>query len=236
MLDRQTRLMRVIESSSSLSFAAFAYVGVEVTAACALEARVPKNSSKIVPGRTVKFTAVWFPFIAMTAYVLAGFLVAIDIPWNLASLPTSQISGTSKRDVIGGQMVDSAESNCSTAGQTSSAFIIATEIIGNNRLNDAINIFLVFTALTCANTNLFVASRALFSLVRDIDGGKGKAWDLRVLAWLGTTNRFKVPSRALLFTCIFTWIPWLSFAKQDCEGNSIAETVSTEQVFFDSRS
>ncbi|KAI9685676.1 MAG: hypothetical protein M1822_004236 [Bathelium mastoideum] len=171
---------------SSLSFAAFAYIGIEVAAACALEARVPKNSSNIVPGRTVKFTAIWFPFIAMIVYVLAGFLVAIDIPWNLTSLPTSQISGTGKRDVIADQTANGTESHCSTTGQTSSAFIIATEIIGNYRLSDTINVFLVFTALTCANTNLFVASRALFSL--DCEGNSTAETVVDVLAEMGSVG------------------------------------------------
>ncbi|KAL9096890.1 MAG: hypothetical protein Q9165_000854 [Trypethelium subeluteriae] len=81
-----------------------------------------------MPGRTVKFAAIWFPFIAMTVYILGGFLVCLDMPWDLSSLPTTQISqashtiSPSKRDST---TTGNQSESCSTA-KTSSAFVLAT--------------------------------------------------------------------------------------------------------------
>jgi amino acid transporter len=73
----------------SLSIATFAFVGVEITAASALEACVPTEraarSSTI--RRTIKFSAVYISFLTACLYVLAGFLVTLNLNWNHEQLP-----------------------------------------------------------------------------------------------------------------------------------------------------
>lgn len=185
----------------SLSIAAFAYVGVEITAASALEARVPpvrnpKNPSLI--GKTVKFSAVFISFVAALLYVIAGVLVSLNIAWDDVNLPRISWRGDSTDDSEG-----------STHGTTASAFVLVAKYSGIKGLAGTLNVFLMFTALTCANTNLYVASRTLFSLTRSLDGGEGQPWYTRFLATLGRTNNRKVPMRALVASCIFSWVPFL---------------------------
>lgn len=193
----------------SLSIAAFAYVGVEITAACALEARVTEERNPTQPraiGRTVKFSAVYISFFAAAMYVLAGVLVTLNITWNDPKLPRmSWVNGPSDSGI----------------GSTASAFVLVAEASKVPGLAGTLNVFLMFTALTCANTNLYVASRSLFSLTRSLDGGPGAPWYVRILAYFGKTNNRKVPLRALVASCIFAWIPFLYLASEHGPDTSI---------------
>ncbi|KAH7083883.1 amino acid permease/ SLC12A domain-containing protein [Paraphoma chrysanthemicola] len=192
----------------SLSIAAFAYVGVEITAASALEARVDEQRNTTqhrAIGRTVKFSAVYISFLAGVMYVLAGVLVTLNIKWDDPRLPRmSWVTGPEEE----------------TAGSTASAFVLVAEASLVPGLASTLNVFLIFTALTCANTNLYVASRTLFSLTRSLDGGSGP-WYTRILAYFGKTNNRKVPLRALVASCIFAWIPFLYLASSHGPDTSI---------------
>ncbi|KAF2627713.1 hypothetical protein BU25DRAFT_341274 [Macroventuria anomochaeta] len=197
----------------SLSVAAFAYVGVEITAASALEARVTEERNPEQPrtiGRTVKFSAVYIPFLAGIAYVLAGVLVTLNISWKDERLPRmSWVTGP-----------ETNQTN-STVGSTNSAFVLVAEDSRIPGLAGTMNIFLMFTALSCANTNLYVASRTLFSLTRGLDGGSKEPIYKRLLAYFGRTNRRQVPLRAIIASCIFAWIPFLYLASEHGPDTSI---------------
>jgi amino acid transporter len=185
----------------SLSIASFAYVGVEITAASALEARVVKERNSAQPRtirRTVKFSAVYISFFAAVIYVLAGVVVTLNMHWEDGKLP--RMSWVP------------ADPNIKT---TTSAFVLAAELSGIRKLPGVINVFLMFTALSSANTNLYVASRTLFSLTRSLNGGAGQPWYTRCLAYFGKTNNRKVPLRALVASCIFLWVPFASIGKHD---------------------
>lgn len=194
----------------SLSIAAFAYVGVEITAASALEARVTRDPNPQNPktiGRSVKFSTVWIPFLAGLVYVLAGVLVTLNIKWNDPNLPRmSWVTGPASPDGI---------------GSTASAFVLVAEKSLVPGLAGTLNVFLMFTCLTCANTNLYVASRTLFSLTRHLDGGPSQPWYTRAISYFGRTNHRKVPLAAILMSCIFTWIPFLYLASQHGPDTSI---------------
>jgi len=200
-----------------LSFATFAYVGVEIIAASALEAKWPKRrttedridsdisrkSNDTLIGSSVKFSAIYIPVLATIAYSLSGVLVSLDISRADCQLPRlSWVTGGI--DGCGNSHGDPA------AESTASAFVIIAQQSGIPHLSDVFNAFLVFTALTCANTNLYVASRTLFGLTSRLEGGKGQPWLLRILAWFGRTNHRKVPMRAMIFSALaFWWVPFL---------------------------
>jgi amino acid transporter len=197
----------------SLSIAAFAFVGVEIIAAFALEARVteernPTNSRTI--GKTVKFSAVYISFLAGIMYVLPGVLVTLNIPWNDPKLPRmSWVTGPSD----------------DSSGSTASAFVLVAAASKVPGLASTVNFFLMFTALTCANTNLYVASRSLFSLTRSLDGGPRQPWYVRLLAYFGKTNARRVPLRAMIASCIFAWIPFLYLASEHDTDTSIGASL-----------
>ncbi|KAK5993764.1 Lysine/arginine permease CAN1-like protein [Cladobotryum mycophilum] len=193
----------------SISLAAFAYVGVEIVAASALEARWPNQNARtptdlsqrseqdLLIGKTVKFSAVYMPIIFTVAYVLSGVLA-----WVAAA--SSNTTAT----------VDAAAAAAppplSGEGSSTSVFVAIAQETTFPHLADVFNVFLVFTALSCANTNLYVASRSLFGLASRLDGGSRQSRPLRVLAWFGRTNSHKVPIRAVVFSALaFWWVPFL---------------------------
>lgn len=192
----------------SLSISAFAYVGVEIVAASALEAKWPKtkrqggpaqaSSPETLIGGTVKFSAIYLSVLVGVAYTLSGMLVALNIEKEDCALP--RLSWVN-------------QTRPCPATETSSAFVVIAGRSGVFRLDHVFNVFLIFTALTCANTNLYVASRSLFGLTSRLDGGAGQSWVLRALAWFGRTNNRKVPLRAMVFSALaFWWVPFLQIS------------------------
>jgi amino acid transporter len=181
----------------SLSFASFAFVGVETTAAFALEARVTKVKTPTNPrtiGKTVKFSAVYISFLAGVVYVLAGVLIILNIEWDDPRLLRISWAPRPSEDVT---------------VSTPSAFVLVAETSKIPGLAGTLNVFLMFTALSSANTFLYVASRTLFSLTRSLDGGSRQPWYIRLLAYFGKTNNRKVPLRAMIASCFITWVPFL---------------------------
>lgn len=88
-------LTSLSNSSMCLSSATVAFVGVEVVAATALEARWPRPATNAHEGsnrtsivsRTVKFSAIWISVLATIAYVVGGMLASVNIPHDARGLP-----------------------------------------------------------------------------------------------------------------------------------------------------
>lgn len=210
--------------SMSLSISSFAFVGVEVVAASALEARWPRKKFRkgnascrtdgdLLIGQTVKFSSVYIPVLATIAYVIAGVLASFNIRRDDKRLP--RLSWVANLEADGNTTYTSK-----LQGKTTSAFVaIATES-NIPHLNDVFNVFLVFTALTCAMTNLYVASRALFGLTTRLDSSGEQTFFLRCLAWFGKTNSRKVPMRAMIFSAVAFW--WVPFLQLNSESSNIS--------------
>ncbi|CAG8201606.1 unnamed protein product [Penicillium nalgiovense] len=186
----------------SISIATFAYTGVEVVAASALEARWVhridemstisdklSRSNDVQVGRSFKFSAIFIPVLAMIAYTISGLLATLDIERKSCALP--RLSWLS---------VD-VEAGC-TKPSNGAVFVAIATMSNIPHLADVFNAFLVFTCLSCAGTNLYVASRALFGLTSRLDGGEGQRWYLRAFAWFGKTDRRQVPLRAMIFSAV----------------------------------
>ncbi|KAH8697603.1 putative proline-specific permease [Talaromyces proteolyticus] len=202
-----------------LSIATFAYVGVEIVAASALEARWPRRtvedetrrttsdmsrqSNDTLIGNSVKFSSIFISVLATIAYSVSGMLASFDIPRDDCQLPRlSWINSTESAECS--TSPDSSQTN------TASAFVAIAAQSGIPHLADIFNFFLVFTSLSCANTNLYVASRALFGLTSRLDGGSGQSWFLRLFSWFGKTNRRGVPMKAMVLSAVaFWWVPFL---------------------------
>lgn len=224
----------------SLSISTFAYVGVEVVAASALEARWPKNerhntdmsdrsADHLLIGQTVKFSAVYIPVLATVAYILAGVLASFNIRRDDCRLPRLSWADSSHSQQCTLNPRASPASS-SDVGKTSSAFVAIAEESRIPSLNDVFNVFLVFTALTCACTNLYVASRSLFGLTTRLDGSDDQPLFLRALAWFGKTDRRKVPMRAMIFSALaFCWVPFLQL-HEDSSNISMASVPSPNMM------
>ncbi|KAI1102621.1 amino acid/polyamine transporter I [Jackrogersella minutella] len=208
-----------------LSIATFAYIGVEAPAAIALEAEPPKTKSTEEDrsrqlndtgniGDTVRFSAKWISVFACVVYTLCGILLSLSVDATNEDLP--------RLDWI---------HNAHTT-KVMSAFVIAANLANDYKVGGAFNGFLVFTAVLCANTNLFIASRMLFGLTNQIEGGPDEHWYLNILAWLGRTNSYRVPIRAMAVSALaFIWVPFLQLAQPDKQQSG--ETTSGIKSFID---
>uniref|UniRef100_A0A093V3R3 Arginine permease n=1 Tax=Talaromyces marneffei PM1 TaxID=1077442 RepID=A0A093V3R3_TALMA len=204
----------------SISIATFAYVGVEIVAASALEVQWPRRvktdlsssshrSNDTLIGNTVKFSAIWISVMATLAYTLTSVLATLEIPWDDCQLPRlSWVTTTQCTSPSTDMSAPSAETGI--AEQTSSVFVAIASRSQIPHLGDIFNLFLVFTCLSCASTNLYVASRALFGLTSRLDDGRDQPWYLRAMAYFGKTDSHNVPRRAMIFSAFaFWWVPFL---------------------------
>lgn len=211
--------------SISLSLAAFAFIGVEIPAATALEARVQENTiTKEGPvDKTVKFSAVWGSLIIGSIYVLGALLVSFNLDWDDPQLPRlSWLSPDS-----------GAESGSTSKGATNrpdSAFVIAaynSTIPRSQTVADFITVCLLITALTTANTILYVASRTMFSPTKSIEDTPDSPLIMRFLAFFGKTSHRRVPMRAVAASCCFCWVPFLYLSDSNAPGfNLVAVSIS----------
>lgn len=210
----------LILARMSTSIAAFAYVGVEIVAASALEAHWSKPGRQRLRDKgelqrrpshhedvqnsianTLKFTAVWVTVLITVAYVVSGLLVTLGFERDNCELSRLSWVHNTCKDQDSGQNQER---------KSSSPFVLMAQRSGIYGLDHAVNAALVFTAITCANTNLYVASRTLFGITSSLDGGYDQRMIVRCLAWLGQTNKSKVPMRAMIVSALaFCWVPFL---------------------------
>ncbi|OCK78101.1 amino acid transporter [Lepidopterella palustris CBS 459.81] len=195
-----------------LAIAAFSFVGVEITAATALEARARPGATMNGHGPaspSVKFTATWTAFIAMMIYFVAGLLMTLNVKWDDPGLPRVSWLGSP------------VQNSSSTQGNTNSGFVLSAKESGIPGMADVFTVFLLITALTAANTNLYVASRTLFGLTRELQYGRWYSY-ITWLSFFGRTNSYKVPVRAMALSCLFLWVPFLYLAPRNTPGTAIA--------------
>ncbi len=209
--------------SISLSLAAFAFVGVEIPAATALEARISSNLADRgeLVDRSVKFSAIWVSIIAGLIYVIGALLVSFDLDWNDKQLPRlSWLASTNGTE----------DSNSGS----NSAFVIAAKnsaIPGHGGLADFITVCILITALTAANTTLYVASRTLFSLTKGVQANAASPWITKILSFFGQTNHRRVPMRALAASCFFCWVPFLYLSDRNAPGTNIAAVSGPNYIY-----
>ena len=151
-------------------------------------------------------------------------MVASDLLWDDPNLPRlSWLNHSGASDTSGTS--DSVAGSESADTTSNSAFVIAasnSEIGGHQVLADFVTVCLLITALTAANTALYVASRTLFSLTTGIVAYPNSPWITKFLAYFGKTNGHKVPIRALAASCCFSWVSFLYLSNKRAPGPTIA--------------
>jgi amino acid transporter len=205
--------------SIAFSIAAFAYVGVDITAATALEARPAQDNKRsqgnkgCLPTISVRFVATWTSFIVWIIYLLAGFMLSFNVHWLDPSLPLASFLGSP---------VNRTDPDLNHI-KSNSGFVISASISKIRGLDHMVAVVILITVIFSANTNLYVASRALFVLTRKIHSNK---WYWQCLAFFGKTNDDQVPVRAMLISCCFLWVPFLYLAPNNSPNTSIANVGS----------
>ncbi|OCL11297.1 hypothetical protein AOQ84DRAFT_265864, partial [Glonium stellatum] len=185
--------------------ACFAYIGVEAVAITAFKA---KDQTQLrLP---VKFIA-WV-VTALYIFAVAGFVS--NVKWcdpNLP-LPTSWAHN---------RTCSTVPHNSTLPHQSTAIYVIALMETGEKVWPAFITGALVFSVISTANTNLYVASRSLFGMTRRIDKRAGRI--RRIFAKFGTVYEGTgVPAWAVFISTIsFCWLPFIRLHHGDSVGEVI---------------
>ena len=193
-----------------IPIAAFAFVGVEIVSAAAVEGRHPRDLQ--IPANYIT------PF-TTAVYLLLMLMFAFDAYWRGPDFPPFYENST-----IYTRNTPVADSNSSTVYPV---IVVAVQNAHITGLPGFLVGSLVLAAFSAANTALYVASRSLYGITRDLEWHSAN-WAIRLLAYLGTTNDNMVPHWALLLSAVAfgSWIPALHFAR----GHPRIEDVSCEKM------
>ncbi|KAK3636647.1 hypothetical protein LTR22_018613 [Elasticomyces elasticus] len=221
----------------ALQIAAFAFIGIEIPAVLAVEADIahrPRQQDKSSAGllgrlmqglhvgskapanAELKFSAVYLPFLMGVIYVVAGFLVTLNVEANDASLPRNH--WTRNEHSCDLSSIDEFQTMCGrvTCTTSNSGFVISAHNAQIPGLPSAITVFLIVTALSSANTTLYVASRTLYDLGRSVEppAERGwRQWSAKCISVFGRVSGSQVPHYAVLASMVFIVIPFLSLLK-----------------------
>lgn len=206
-------------SSISLQVGAFAFVGIEIPAVTALEARMTARTGstqapKRPANRALQFSCSWLPFIVAAIYVAMGMLASANVDRAHEDLPSQNRSPENS-------------TNPATCRRTNSVFVISAMDSGIPGLPDAFTAFIIVTAWTSANTALYVSSRTLYGLfvhLRDKEPQKDRAHrnilyrlGFKFSRAIGTSRKThggkRIPVLALILSAIvFCFVPFLQLA------------------------
>lgn len=168
-------------------FIAYGFLGVEVTAVSAFEARDLRSLR--IPSQTIAY----FIFLLYLFCAIGEFL---NVDWNNPDLPP--LYGGINREA-GTSVIPSPRSRAIT--------VIATIQAGYKALPGFLNGCIIFSALSASNTSLYIASRTLYGMTRNVSPWQWFSW----LKPIGTVwHKSGVPMLALLLSAIsFFWLPFL---------------------------
>ena len=133
----------------------YAFLGLEIFAVTALEANRPRKSLKYPATLTAWITAAIYFFSALAFYLNVG--------WQDPSLP-----GLPDR-IAQGNLTATPSTNGTQSTQSQSIVVIALRHANIPTLIDFFNGCLILAVLSAANTALYVASRTLFGVTREIN-------------------------------------------------------------------
>lgn len=179
-------------------------IGVEIIAVTAFEAAKPSELQS--PAKNIA----WVTFVIYLMSI-GGFIANVE--WFNPNLPTllSQplVSNVLPSTVLGHTPVFNQ-----TGLPVSAAPIIAAWQVNAPTIAGLLAGFLIYSGLSCANVGLYVASRTLYGLTRNIDN-EDRRWFVRIFAKLNVvTARTRVPIYSILVSVIVfsSWLPFVNFS------------------------
>ena len=159
--------------------------------------------------------------IAYVITLIYGLIVgalAANVEWFDSKLPQNYSEGlvnsiTAGLDILGHLPI----ANQTLARGTTFAPVIAVLEAGSayKIVASILSGFLVYSALSCANTNLYVASRTLYGLTRDLDLDGDNFFE-RLFAHLNQiTPTYRVPLWSILLSLILcaSWLPFVKLGR-----------------------
>lgn len=185
-------------NSMCIPLVTFSYIGIELLTVAAFEARDPHELKQ--PARNIA----WFTALL---YCISTGLIIANVSWQDQNLPglfqqaLTTIS-TGNKDLMA---FGDDEPN------TNAAPLIALHRLGFRFLPSFLNGCFIYSALSCANTALYVASRQLYGLTRSITVTSESNTLRRLLAWMsGVEYRTRSPWPALIVSVVtLYWLPFI---------------------------
>ncbi|KAL1979980.1 hypothetical protein VTN96DRAFT_4845 [Rasamsonia emersonii] len=172
----------------AIPLVAYSFQGVEIIALTAFEAR---------DAAAIRWPSRWIAYVVVVLYLLCTVGEALNVCWKDTNLP----------------YIYSGAGNSTTASPplnppSNSMVIIAAWKSGNQNFAGFLNACLIFSALSASNTSLYVGSRTLYGITREMPDTN---WFNRRIKRLSLVVKGTgVPAAALLFSAVsFFWLPFL---------------------------
>lgn len=171
-------LGKFVSFVSVFVLAVFAYLGVELTGIVAAEAQNPRRN---IP-RAIKLTM----YRIIVFYVVTIFLLGMCVPYNDPLLLAAKTKSTSA---------------------AASPFVVAIENAGIDVLPHIFNVCVLAFVFSACNSDLYVASRSLYSLA--VDGKAPKIF--------ARTNKWGIPYNALILSTLFCLLAYMNVASSSSQ-------------------
>ncbi|KAF4629738.1 hypothetical protein G7Y89_g8404 [Cudoniella acicularis] len=199
----------------SIPLAIFSYIGIEIITVTAFEARNPSQ---------LKVPAKHIAYIMMAIYLISigGFIANVE--WFNQSLPEFLAQPlVNIRDSIAVLGHTPYNWPVDVGSRTSVVPVIAVMQTGIKVLPGVLNGFIIYSGFSAANTVLYVASRTLYGLMRDLsptDESKIVRFFAR-LNQVSPTTRIPVWSLIVSLVVFAIWLPFLhlnsAFTQQELQ-------------------
>jgi yeast amino acid transporter len=174
-------------SSFAIPIIAYGFLGVEIVAMTAYEARDVKDLRR--PSRVIAY-------VVFLSYFFCALGETLNVKWIDSDLPIEY--GASNKNGTGSVVLNA---------RSRALVVLAAQHAGYKALPGFLTGCMIFSVLSAANTALYVASRVLFGMTREI---RNPNWPYSWLQYFGTVRRSGAPGWALVFSALsFFWLPFL---------------------------
>jgi amino acid transporter len=171
--------------SFAILLVSYSFQGVEAIAVTAFEAR---------DASALRWPSRWIAYVIFLLYLLCTIGDALNVTWSDPHLPPIYGDPVAKHSTMN--------------PPTSSVTIFTTFLAGYQSLAGFLNGCLIFSILSASNTALYISSRTLYGITRDMPDTNWLNKQIRRLSLV--VPRTGVPAAALLFSAIsFFWLPFL---------------------------
>ena len=202
----------LLSDRAAIPLAIFAYIGVELLTTTAFEARDPKELR--LPASNVG----WF---SLVLYALSTGSFVANVDWQDQQLPK----------LFNQALVMITDPSSDIAKfepdwpATHAVPLIALYRNGWRTWPSILNGCLIYSALSCANTALYVASRQLYGLTRSIEVNSKSSVFAKTLASISRVHpKWHTPWSAILISVII--LVWLPFVKLKSGNDKFLNDVS----------
>jgi amino acid transporter len=165
------------------------------------------------PRKDLRFPSKYIAWIIFFLFLICGLGEVLNVEWNNSKLPDLNPRSTTPVGNLTGPHVH----------KSPSILIISAQSTNVKGLAGFLNACLIFTCLSAATTSLYVSSRTLYGLTRELR--EDRPWPLSWFAKFGTIHpKTSVPVWALFVSALaFIWLPFIHLLR----GYSIQDASST---------